>query len=384
MEQQQIIFLTAEKTSNSVNQISSVLSLSEEGCTIPFISRYRKEKTGNLDELAITKILKTYESISNLEKRRDYINKYLEEQNKLTPELKQKILDAESLTELEDLYLPFKPRKKTKADKAIEAGLLPLAEFIIATNSKDKVLTKANEFINETILDSDSALQGAIDILTQKISDKPEARKLIRTTLQKGNLNSSIKRGKKEEGDKFKDYFDFNETIKKIPAHRIMAVLRGEQDGILNISITPELEETTIYHHLSMLTFNKTNEFLLSSANESYKRHLLPSLTKEVIKLHKEKAELESVNIFAKNLEKILLSAPFGEKAVIGIEPGVRTGCKVAVIDKNGAYKNFKTIYLHKNPEEINNLENWFKEYNIKGIAIGDGTFGRETYSICK
>ncbi len=385
MEQIELIKKTAALLNLTEKQVTAVSSLAADGCTIAFIARYRKEQTDNLDEIAINEIQLTHEKLTAIEKRREYIINFLETEKKLTTELKGKLLQAQTLLELEDIYLPFKPRKKTRADKAIEAGLQSLADYILLTNPDSKqALLHAKKFINDSIESAEQAMEGALDILVQKISDSADARKQLRNSMSMGTFLCSIKRGKKETAAKYKDYFDYSEPLQKLPAHRIMATLRGEHEGFLNLSITPNRDIDSLALDLSKLTFNKTGELLKKAAVESCERHLLPSITKDLLKNLRAKAEQDSVVIFAKNLERILLAAPFGEKAVIGIDPGIRTGCKAAAIDQNGNYLDFTTLYLHKNPEEIKKLNPWLEKYSIQGIAIGDGTYGKETYSLVK
>jgi uncharacterized protein len=367
------------------NQIQAVLDLNKDGCTIPFIARYRKEATGNLDEVAIKNILDTVKIIEEREKRREYIITYLKGEGKLTPELKGKLIKAKSIQELEDLYLPYKPRKKTKADEALEKGLEPLAELIISKelSSKD-ALVFAEKYINENVNSADEALDGAMDILVQRVSDSPEVRSYIRQELQRGAAVAKVKRGKKDESSVYKDYFDFNGPVNSLPAHRVMALLRAEKEKILSLSI--DFKDTQeIYEKKAAKTVFKTESKLAVEASSlSLERHLKKSLSTEIFKGLKEKAEEESLVFFSRNLEKILLYPPYGEKCVIGIDPGIRTGCKAVLIDDNGNFKENMTLYLHKNPSDAEKISQWINAHNVEAIAVGDGTYGKETCSILK
>ena len=385
MENIQIQTRVAEGLSLKNNQVQAVLDLTEEGCTIPFISRYRKERTGNLDEISVNSIIENFRRISELEKRREYILTYLKDNDKLTPDLEKKIKLAATLNILEDLYLPYKPRKKTLADKARDLGLEPLANLIKDNNlTKEKALKEAMNYISDDVQDEGSALDHALNIIVQDFSDSSEVRGHVRENMKKGEVVVSVKRGKKEEGSKYKDYFEFDEKVSKMPPHRIMAILRGVNEGYLKVSVESVDDEKIMVRDLTELLFKKKGELLLHAAEDSLKRYLNKSLGNEILSGLKEKAEQESVKIFSKNLERILLSSPFGEKSVIGIDPGIRTGCKTAVIDKNGDFIKFITMNLHNNENEIEKIRDWIKEYSVDGIAIGDGTFGRETFGIAK
>ncbi|PKL39870.1 MAG: RNA-binding transcriptional accessory protein [Spirochaetae bacterium HGW-Spirochaetae-1] len=385
MEQSLILQTIALELSLKVNQAEAVVALSTEGCTIPFIARYRKEKTGGLDEVAISAILESFERHTELEKRREYILQYLTGQDKLTPELDTRIRKALTMAELEDIYLPYKPRKKTLADRAIELGMEPLADLIVEKNpSLDRVLALAAEFTGGDVAEPGIALEHAMNILTQRVSDNADVRRIVRVDLQKGSVRAAVKRGKKEEGQKYRDYFDFSEKAQHMASHRIMAVLRGGKEGILNVSLESAVGTEQLAGTVMTACFGKRGEVLLKSATESLERHLLSSMGNEILKELREKAERESLEIFARNLEKILLAAPFGERAVIGIDPGIRTGCKAAVIDKNGVYRDFLTMQLNGNPSEAGKILPWLATYGVEGIAVGSGTFGRETWSMIR
>lgn len=364
-------------------QVESVMMLTNEGCTIPFISRYRKEATGQLDEVKIDEIIKTFKQLEELEKRRSYIISFLKKENKLTAILKKNLTKANSLNELEDIYLPFKPRKKTLADKAVEFGLTPLAEKIKNGISEQEISKLAKSFVNDEVEDVDSAITHAMNIVIQEYSDSADVRKFVRENLKKGNFSSGVKRGKKEIGSKYKDYFEFTEPLDKMASHRVMAIVRGSNEGILNLSVFPsEKSSANISKNIAKLLYKKDSSMLVKAADESLDRYINKSIGNDIIKNLKGIAELDSVAIFSKNLEKILLSAPFGEKAVIGIDPGIRTGCKAVVLNENGEYVEFTTLYLHSNVNDLKKIIPWIDKYNIKGISIGDGTFGRETFKM--
>ncbi len=385
METAGIISGIAGETGLRKEQIESVLSLTEEGCTIPFIARYRKEKTGNLDEVAIQQIISINEKITELEKRREYILSYLKDNDKLDAETKKALVRAQTLNELEDIYLPFKPRKKTLADRAIELGTAPLAEMIKSKNMPlSEALKQAEAFVSDEIPDAAAAFEHAINILVQETSDSADARKEVRQSLQKGKLSAKVRKTKKddEEAQKYRDFFEHTEDTQKVPPHRVMALLRAEKEKIISLKLDSDEDETILSKKICRRVFNADGEVLVKAAAESVKRHLHPSISNEILKDMKERAELESVRIFSRNLEKMLLFSPFGEKAVIGIDPGIRTGCKAALLDERGDFVNSTTMYLNRDENEANKIMPWIDKYNIKAIAIGSGTYGRETYKI--
>ncbi len=383
MELTKIIQKISTLTNIKTSQVEAVCSLTDEGCTIPFIARYRKERTGGLDEVQISDIIENIEKITELEDRREYILSYLEGENLLNDELKTKISKAETLAILEDLYLPFKPRKKTKADKAKELGLEPLARFVFDKNpSKNDALKEAARYIGEGVDSPETALSGAIDILTQEVSDNAAVRGFLREEMSRGTVFSAVKKGKKEDAAKYQDYFEFQERADKIASHRVMAILRGADEGLLNISVTPYPDSEKVLDRIMMQSFSRRGVLFEEVVKESYKRHLENSIGNEIISSLRERAEKESAQIFARNLEKILMSSPFGEKPVIGIDPGIRTGCKAALIDANGNFKEYQTLFLNTKESDAEKILPWIEKYKVAGIAIGDGTFGRETHKI--
>jgi len=385
MEREQIVGKLETVTLIKKWQIVSVMELTDEGCTIPFIARYRKEKTGDLDEVAVSQILELYEKVEELEKRREYILDFLGESEKLTDDLGKRLRSAETMTELEDLYLPYKPRRKTLADKAVEMGLQPLADLIKSRNlSTAAALSEGENFVSDEVTDPEKAVEGALNIVVQEISDSAEVRQFVRDEIRFGKVVSSVKRGKKEEGAKYQDYYEFTESVVKIASHRVMAILRGEKEEFLSVSAVTTMEKEELVKRITRLHFGKSGELLNSASEDSLKRHLQKSLGNEIVKELQERAEMDSVDIFRKNLEKILFFSPFGERGVIGIDPGIRTGCKAVVLDEKGELRDYSTLFLNRKPEEAEKLLLWAEKYNIKAVAIGDGTFGRETHAIVK
>ena len=378
---------TAAALQIKIEQVRAVEVLADEGCTIPFMARYRKERTGGLDEVQIDAVMTGLNRLKELEKRRAYILSYLEKENKLTPALKKKIEAAEESATLEDLYLPFKPRRKTLADRAVEQGLLPLAEKIKGESmSRDEALAAAKGFVTGEVKDPEAALEGALHILVQNLADDAEVRGFLRGICAKGRVTAAVKRGKKEEGAVYRDYFDFSEKAASMAAHRIMAVLRAEREGILNMSVQPEGDIDDLAKRVAGIHFKKFRggSLLTDAATLSLEKFLLPGIGKEILKNLKEKAERESLEFFARNLERILLAGPFGQRVVIGIDPGVRTGCKCALLGAEGDFFDFLTLNLSKDEGEVKRLLPWIEEKGVEGIAIGDGTFGRETFAMVK
>ena len=362
-----------------------VLELTESGCTIPFIARYRKEMTGNLDEVQISEIIDFSEKLANLDKRKRAILKSLEETGNYSDELGKEVANAADMTVLEDIYAPFKPGRKTKADKAVEAGLLPLAEYIMLNNpSVAKILEKAKDFVSKAFADAESVLNGAKEIIAQKIADNQSVRTLVRNSIENGCIVSKVKRGKQESGATYSDYFDFKESVSKITPHRVMALNRAEKEGILNISAETNLSEKDLVDRTESLFFAKKSDFFKECASYSLKNIVSGSLETETFNKLKETAIEVSLNTFHKNLEQILLMPPFGEKAVIGVDPGIRTGCKAALLDEHGNFVASTLLNLHLDKNEAKKLEKWITGYKVAGIAVGSGTFGREAHEILK
>jgi protein Tex len=373
----------------SSRQIDNLLKLFEEGATIPFIARYRKEATGGLDEVQIAAVKERFEKLKELDNRREAILKSIEEQGKLTDELKAKINSAISLTELEDIYLPYKPKRKTRASVAKENGLEPLADMIF--KQQDIALEKiAQGYLNEKVASIDDALQGARDIIAEKINEDVAARNSIRNLFNReAVIISKVVKNKEEEGAKYKDYFDFEEPLKRCASHRLLAIRRGEAEGFLRVSIEPQ-EDNAIYALQKLFVksrFNSAKQVELA-VTDSYKRLLQPSIENEFAALTKEKADAEAIKVFAENLRQLLLSAPLGNKAVLAIDPGFRTGCKIVCLDKQGKMLVNETIYPHPPHNDLKTsiaiIQELVDEFKIEAIAIGNGTAGRETEHIVR
>ena len=364
------------------SKVSAVVELFLEGRTVPFIARYRKEKTGDLDEVSIKNILDSYEKITALEKRKEAILKSLVENGNHTPELEKKVLEAPDMKILEDIYAPFKPGRKTRADKAIKAGLEPLADNAVNRNLREVEIERlASNYICDDFPDAQAVIGGVIDIVAQRIADVPEIRSMVRDHLRSGFLVSKVKRGKKDEGDTYRDYFEHEEKVERVAHHRVMAILRGEKEGFLNVSVEP-YDEERLLGKIERYYFRRESEFFQKCTEEAYDRLLLKTIGNEVIGEIKEKAIEASLEIFHRNLENILLAPPFGEKGVVAVDPGIRTGCKCVLLDKNGAFKGSKVLYLQSGEREAEKIRSWVESGEVEAIVCGDGTFGREAVSI--
>jgi len=370
-------------------KIENTLALLAEGATIPFIARYRKEVTGSLDEVEITAIQKEHQKLQELEKRRESILNSIEEQGKLTPDLRQKIENCWDATELEDLYLPYKRKRKTRASVARERGLEPLAEVLKKQQNQDIAAT-AEKYISDEVPSVEEALQGARDIIAEEVNENKQARDKVRHAFSRHAIvKAKVARGKEEEGAKYKDYFEYEEPLKKIPSHRLLAIRRGEEEGILRVNISPDDEET-VYQLERFFVENNTPaaEQVKLAVQDSYKRLLSPSIETEFRNLSKEKADEEAINVFAENLKQLLLSPPLGQKRVLGIDPGFRTGCKVVCLDDSGDLVHHTAIFPHppqkKEDQAIHTLQDLVHRHAIEAIAIGNGTAGRETLALCQ
>jgi protein Tex len=370
-------------------QVENTLKLLEAKATIPFISRYRKEATGSLDEVQIGDIKDHYSKYEELDKRRDSILKSIEEQGLLTEELRKKITGAETLTELEDLYLPYKPKKKTRASMAREKGLEPLAQIIMKQYDKDIHLT-ASKFISEKVENEEDALQGARDIIAELVNEDQQARVIVRPSFtREAVIASRAIKGKEEEGIKYKDYFDFSEPLNRCPSHRLLAMLRGEEEGILRISVEPDPDKAI--DKLDRQFVKSSGECanqMVTAIKDSYKRLLSPSIETEFRALSKEKADVQAIHVFAENLKQLLMSPPLGQKRVLAIDPGFRTGCKLVCLDAQGNLVHNETIFPHPPVSEITlaakKVGTLVNSYKIEAIAIGNGTASRETEAYIK
>ncbi len=368
-------------TSLPENKIRNVIKLLEEGSTVPFIARYRKEATGELNEVEINAVREAFEKQKEVEKRKETILKSIEEQGKLTPELRSKIENTFILTDLEDLYLPYRPKRKTRASVAVENGLLPLAESIFSGKESEPE-RRAKAFLNDNVPDTASALQGARDIIAEWVSENPDARNKIRNTFERGAvITSKVKKKKEEEAAKYRDYFDFSEPLNRIPSHRLLAIRRGEEEGFLSVDISPD--ENRAYEALDRLFLRGApacREQMEKAVTDSYKRLLKPSIETEFGNIAKEKADAYAIRVFAENLRQLLIAPPLGQKRVLAIDPGYRTGCKTVVLDAQGNLLTETVIYPFDKPDISRAaLRSLIDKYRIEAIAIGNGTAGRET-----
>lgn len=370
-------------------QVENTIKLLNEKATVPFISRYRKEMTGSLDEMVISEISNRYTKLLEIDKRRASIIEAIEKQDKLTPELKKQLNEAYDLIKLEDLYLPYKIKRKTRAVKAKEAGLEPLAKSILKQNN-DKFLMKISSFLNAQIKTEEEALQGARDIIAEEINENAFARNTVRSVFkQDAVISSKLVKGKDEEGEKYKDYFDFSEKLKKCPSHRILAIMRGQKEGILRVSAIPEQE--VVISKLERFFVKNNSEAanqVQLALEDSYKRLLRPSIETEFVNISKEVADKAAIDVFAKNLRQLLLAAPLGQKRTLAIDPGYRTGCKVVVLSAQGELLENTAIFPHppqnKAAESISSIKKLMQKYQIEAIAIGNGTASRETEDFVK
>src|SRR5690554_6409715 len=366
--------------------ILATLELLAQDHTIPFIARYRKDKTGNLDEVAIEQIVKLKNSFEAIVKRKETILNSIEEQNALTSELKNKIELSFDLNELEDLYLPYKKKRKTKADTARENGLEPLAKIIMAQNAED-VEYIASKYLNEKIQNEDEAISGAEDIIAEWISENVYVRKNLRRLFQRKAVVSTKKSKKienEEKAQKFEQYFDWNESLNRAPSHRVLAMLRAEAEGFVKLNIEIEKEEAIDFIEQSVIKNNNdTKKYLKKAIADSYKRLLEPAISNEVLQEAKAKADATAIGVFAENLKQLLLGSPLGEKRILAIDPGFRTGCKVVCLDAQGKLLHNETIFPHapqrKTKEAIKKINTLTQAYKTEAIAIGNGTASRET-----
>lgn len=382
------ITLISSELGISAKQAENTMVLLSEGSTVPFISRYRKEMTGSLDEVQIGKIEDLQKRYKEVDDRREFIIKTITEQEKMTPELLEKLESTWVLAELEDIYLPYKPKRKTRATVAIEKGLQPLAELLFAQQDGDT--SAAETFINEQVASSEEALKGARDIIAEWINENAECRdKLRKLFTHTGKMTSKVAEGKEEEGNKYKDYFDFSEDLREVPSHRVLAILRAESEGILFSTIAPQEEEAMELINKQFVTGKgAAAEQVAKAGADAYKRLLRPSLENEFRAVAKEKADTEAIDVFAENLRQLLLAAPLGPKAVIAIDPGYRTGCKTVALDNQGNMLDHDVIFpLEKNYKRDDAealLKKWVNRYDTAAIAVGNGTAGRETEEFVK
>ena len=372
----------------SENQVRKTIALLDEGGTIPFISRYRKEMTGSLDEVQVAAIRDLRDQFVELEKRRDAILKSLLELEKLTPELEKAVRSAETLAKLEDIYLPYKPKRKTRAMAAREKGLQELADKLFQQRlvSPEELAVAYLEHVTNI----DEALAGARDILAEEMMETAEAREEARNLFtRKTTVKSSIAKGKQEAGIKYKDYFDWSESLAQAPSHRILALFRGENEGFLNLSLLGPDEEVLTKLERRFITGNNSCARQVEMAiQDGYKRLLMPAMETEVRAEAKKRADENAIRVFAENIRQLLLAAPLGQKRVLALDPGFRTGCKVVCLDEQGSLLANTAVYPHTGPgqasEAAETIKEWVKKYQIQAIAIGNGTAGRETESFVR
>lgn len=377
------------QTNIAVKSIEATIQLLSEDCTIPFISRYRKDQTGNLDEVQIETISKLNKQFIEIVKRKESILKSIEEQNALTPELKGKIENSFDLQEIEDFYLPYKKKKKTKADTARENGLEPLAKIIMSQKNED-IEFLASKYLNEKVTNEDEALQGARDIIAEWINENIFIRKSLRSTfLRKAEITTKVVKTKKEDeaAQKFSQYFDWSENITKAPSHRLLAMLRAEAEGFikLNVGLNDEDKSEVIRFMEDNLikTNNESAEHIEKAIKDSYKRLLEPAISNETLQEAKTKADIKAIAVFAENLRQLLLAPPLGEKRILAIDPGYRSGCKLVCLDEKGDLLNNETVYPHAPQNDsamaMKKIRSMVNAYNIEAISIGNGTASRET-----
>ncbi|MHB8260818.1 MAG: Tex family protein [Bacteroidia bacterium] len=379
----QLFFKVSDKLNIDTKQVVATIRLLDEGGTIPFIARYRKEVTGSLDEVAIMQIRDEIERLRELKKRCDAILKSIETQGKLTDDLKEKILDAETISKLEDLYIPYKPKRRTKATIAREKGLEPLAQFILA-QSNVSLENEAAKYISseKEVFSIEDALCGARDIIAEIIAEDANAREQIRNLFkQKATIKSKVVRGKEEEGAKFEDYFDWEEPLAQCPSHWLLAMRRGEKEDFLFLDIKPPVDDAIdILNRIFVKAKNECANQIKLAVEDGYGRLLQPSIEAETRSTTKEIADDKAIDVFAQNIRELLLSSPLGQKTILAIDPGIRTGCKVVALDKQGKLLADTVIYPQQKKTEAENIVLAFcAKHLIEAIAIGNGTAGRET-----
>ena len=371
--------------------VANTLQLLEEGCTIPFISRYRKERTGGLDEVQIAAISERNDKMKEMAKRKDTIRNTIDSQGKLTDELKKRIDDCWDTTELEDIYLPYKPKRRTRAQVAREQGLEPLS-VILMMQREQQPMVAAQRFVGKQVGDVQAAIKGAQDIIAETVSEDEQARGQVRASFKReAVITAKVVKTKADTEDaaKFADYFDFSEPLRRCSSHRLLAIRRGENEGILRVSISPDDDNTSErLKHRYVHGYGPCATLVGEAVDDAYKRLLKPSIENEFAALSKEKADEEAINVFAENLRQLLLSAPLGQKRVMGVDPGFRTGCKIVCLDAQGNLLHHEAIFPHppkpNKPAAASALEQMVKRYAIEAIAIGNGTASRETDSFIR
>lgn len=383
--------IIAKKLNLNGRYVENTLQLLEEGCTIPFISRYRKERTGNMDEVQIAAISEANDKLKDIDKRKETVVKTITEQGKMTDELQRRIEDCWDANELEDIYMPFKPKRRTKAQMAREQGLEPLS-VILMMQRESNPEAAAKRFVKEGVKDVAAAIKGAQDIIAETVSEDERSRQQVRSAFRReAIISSKVVKAKAdtEEAAKFSDYFDFSEPLKRCSSHRLLAMRRGENEGILRISISAD-DEGCIdrVKRFFIRGYGKCSSLVGEAVEDSYKRLLKPAIETEFANLSKEKADEEAINVFTENLRQLLLSAPLGQKRVMGVDPGFRTGCKVVCLDEQGNLLHHEAIFPHppvnKPQQAAQQVEKMVERFNIEAIAIGNGTASRETTAFIK
>ena len=371
--------------------VANTLALLDEGCTIPFISRYRKERTGGLDEVQIAGISDRYDKFKEIQKRKETVTKTITDLGKMTSELEKRIEDCWDTTELEDIYLPFKPKRRTRAQVAREQGLEPLAQMLLLQRERDPE-RQAERYINDNVKDAETAIKGAQDIIAEIVSEDERSRQQLRNAFRRqAFITSKVVKNKADtdEAAKYSDYFDWEEPLKRCSSHRLLAMRRGENEGILRISISPNDEEATerLKRHY-VYANTPCGKLVAEAVEDGYKRLLKPAIETEFSALSKEKADEEAIRVFAENLRQLLLGAPLGQKRVMGVDPGFRTGCKVVCLDAQGNLLHHEAIFPHppvnKRMEAATAVTKMIKKYQIEAISIGNGTASRETNDFIK
>ena len=379
--------LIAQSLNLSVEAVGNTLSLLEEGCTIPFISRYRKERTGALDEVQIAAISDENERLKEIQKRKETVIKTITDQEKMTPELQKRIEQCWNSTELEDIYLPFKPRRRTRAQVAREQGLEPLAQILMLQRERDPERA-AQAFVKGDVKDTETAIKGAQDIIAETVSEDERSRQQLRGAYRRtAIITSKVVKAKADtdEAAKYHDYFDWHEPLKRCSSHRLLAMRRGENEGILRLSIDPIDDDECIERLQRHYVYGHTpcGDLVAEAVEDSYKRLLKPSIETEFANLSKEQADEEAIRVFAENLRQLLLGAPLGQKRVMGVDPGFRTGCKVVCLDAQGNLLHHEAIFPHppvnKRMQATVHVQQMLEQYHIEAIAIGNGTASRET-----
>lgn len=381
------IQIIVRETGLKEHQVENTLKLLENGATIPFISRYRKESTGGMDEVQVTEVSNALERLDTLAKRKETVIGTIEGLEKMTPELRERIDHCWDSTELEDIYAPYKPHRKTRADAAREKGLEPLAEFVMKQNPYVPLDKEAGKYVDKKkgVATVDDALQGAMDIIAEQVSLDESARNLVRNGYRReARIYSKLVRGKEADAQKYRDWFDFNESLRHCASHRLLAMRRGEAEGYLRVSIEIDDEKASqALSHKYVRGKAEVSQLVDEAVQDSYYRLLQPSIENEFAAQSKESADAEAIRIFARNLEQLLMASPLGQKAVMGIDPGFRTGCKVVCLDQQGTLLHNETIYPHPPHNEARQaaakIQTMVEQYKIEAIAIGNGTAGRET-----